>query len=273
MLQKKISFVNKFACIDSFQLKCFGIFFMTIDHVAAYIFAPYLGDHVFRILGRIAAPLFLFVLVNSVHYTRSKVKLAFRLYVAHVLICLTTLLLNSYESDWFGVFDNFSILAMFAYTVWYIYIIECIIYFVRKAKKEKVLMYIVLGIGSTILPIFFLFATSEIYTIVIPNILLVEYSPFFILMGICWYFAKSKKKMATMLAFFSLFSLVGSFILPYLNMWMFADFFAPSQFWMILFIPFLFLYNQKKGRSIKYFFYLYYPIHIYVLLFIGKMLN
>ena len=42
--------------------------------------------YVLRIIGRIAAPLFLFMIVEGLHHTRSKPKYILRLYVAGVII-------------------------------------------------------------------------------------------------------------------------------------------------------------------------------------------
>ena len=46
-------------------------------------------------------------------------------------------------------------------------------------------------------------------------------------------------------------------------------FFTEYQWMMVGALPFLLAYNGKKGKGYKYFFYLFYPIHIYILYFIG----
>ena len=102
--------------IDSFQLKCLGIFFMTLDHIGSYLVAG-IGPNLFRTAGRIAAPLFLYVAVNSAHHTRNKLRYALRLYFAHVLICLITLFLTTCMRDVFGEHEQFSILPAFIYMI------------------------------------------------------------------------------------------------------------------------------------------------------------
>jgi hypothetical protein len=42
---------------------------------------------------------------------------------------------------------------------------------------------------------------------------------------------------------------------------------------MILALPIMMLYNQKKGRNIKGFFYWYYPVHRYVIVIVSAMLG
>lgn len=43
--------------------------------------------------------------------------------------------------------------------------------------------------------------------------------------------------------------------------------------WMMLFsLPFILAYNGKRGKKVKKFFYIYYPLHIYVLWFAGNII-
>lgn len=46
--------------------------------------------------------------------------------------------------------------------------------------------------------------------------------------------------------------------------------FIPNYQWMMVFsLPFIWMYNGKRGKNIKYFFYFFYPIHIWILYIIG----
>lgn len=43
--------------------------------------------------------------------------------------------------------------------------------------------------------------------------------------------------------------------------------------WMMLFaFPFFLLYNDKRGRGLKYLFYIFYPVHITILFFVGNLM-
>ena len=74
--------------LNSFEIKIIALIFMTFDHFGAYqTFTTNLSiNDFFRIVGRIAAPLFLFVVVESLHYTHNKVRFAMRLYIAGVTV-------------------------------------------------------------------------------------------------------------------------------------------------------------------------------------------
>ncbi|GAU79599.1 TraX family protein [Fusibacter sp. 3D3] len=260
--------------INRFQLKLIGLLFMTLDHIAKYTLMLHMENHIFNIIGRIAAPLFLYLITTGAMHTRSKLKFAFRLYLAHVAIGFLTLFLGKVGPS-LGIHDQFSILSTFTYVVLYIYLIDQIITFAKEKDLFHSILYFVLGIGSAILPIMLLlFSQNEVICgIVVPNVLTIPYSPFFVLMGICWYFSKTNLKKAYILLIFSGLSFGGNFIASRASLWLFFDFFNPIQFWMVLFLPFIFLYNGQKGKPMKCFFYIYYPLHVFILMFIGRMLH
>lgn len=256
--------------ISSFQLKCLGVIFMTLDHIGQYIYAT-MDINPLRIIGRIAAPLFLYVMINSISHTRNKLKYAFRLYFAHILICLMTLFLTTIGKNQFGYHEQFSILSTFVYAVVFICIIEKIVSSTRKMRNNFFLFLLAGAIIIIPIGVMLLFSNCEIlYQIFLPNILIVPYSPLFILMGICWYFIKDKAKQVFILILFSCLSLVGTQISARSGTWIFMDFFNNTQFFMILFVPFIYLYNGKKGKSMTYFFYIYYPVHIFIFMLIGQ---
>ena len=185
-----------------------------------------------------------------------------------------TLLLTTVGKNQFGNHIQFSILSTFVYVVILVCIVEKIIKSPKKITINNFLLFL-LATAIIIIPtaILFLFSRFEIlYQIFLPSILTVPYSPIFILMGICWYFTKDKAKQGFVLIFFSCLSFAGAQLIARLNAWIFIDFFNNIQFCMILFLPFIFLYNGKKGKSMKYFFYIYYPVHVYILMLIGQYL-
>lgn len=103
-----------------------------------------------------------------------------------------------------------------------------------------------------------------------PSPLMVEYSIFFVIMGVCLYFAKTKyKKCAVFVVFCALCYLTARF-----NISMFSGFFGiGTQHYMILALPFMLLYNGERGKEHKAFFYVYYPFHYRLLLVASALLN
>jgi hypothetical protein len=119
---------------------------------------------------------------------------------------------------------------------------------------------------------FFGFEASEISKLisaVFPNILMAEYTPLFILLGVLWYYARNRIVQVVIFAVFVLISRYHVFSeVPYLD-----GFSALNQYWMVLATPFILLYNGKKGGSMKYFFYAYYILHPFVLIGLNILLQ
>lgn len=279
--------------LNANQVKWIALVFMTIDHIDAYILTvgASLGQNgALRGLGRIAAPLFLFVLTESVRHTKDKRRLILRLYIAGLLGSLFTLsfaiLANEFVFPgpiYMGVPKN--ILFTYAYTAIYICLLECGIKEVR-TKNLKGIFVIVAGIIATFLPqvayyiydvvgfssikVGFVSLGWEVVAAFFPPTFFIEYSLMFVLMGICIYFAKGKWK-CLVFAAFCVLSYLGTAAVS--DLWPFTDFFWPGQAWMILALPFMFLYNGEKGAAHKSLFYVYYPVHRDLLSFIGVMME
>lgn len=64
--------------IDNFTLKSIAILSMLIDHIGAVLFPEYIG---FRIVGRLAFPIFCFLLVEGFFYTKNVYKYGLRLFI------------------------------------------------------------------------------------------------------------------------------------------------------------------------------------------------
>lgn len=254
---------------------------MTLDHIGAYqtITQNRTINDGLRIIGRIAAPLFLFMVVEGFRHTRNKFQYLLRLYVAGTAIEVV----NRVIAKAMGVFEFGNILPMLFYTALFIF---CIEHIVNNRNNKKIVCLAVCGL---IIPFLFyilniILLENEydtawyIISIFFPSPMHVDYSILFVVMGVAWYFINNRAINCAIFAVLSLTCMIvpasfffGNF--PYVFMPHFFNIFAlfaNTQWCMCLAIPFMLLYNGEKGHSLKYLFYVYYPIHVYVLFFIQQ---
>ena len=253
---------------------------MTIDHIgASSILSDSLTNGTFRSIGRICAPIFLFLVVESLHHTSDKLKYTLRLYLAGATIQL----LNAFTTISFNMSIPGNIFQTFFYVSFYICLIDTMS---EKSKNINSLLFLL-----ALLP--FLFVPVEIFLIqnnpqllfiakaFIPSPFSIEYSFLFVLLGISWYFCKNKYLICAILIGFSVISyfipvnffFTQSLETPIFYPLYFTAFhlFTQSQWLMVFAVPFILLYNGQKGQNMKYFFYLYYPLHQYVLYIIKAL--
>jgi hypothetical protein len=270
--------------LNAFQLKIIALFTMTLDHIGSYqtFTINRTANDILRIIGRIAAPLFLFMVVEGLRHTQSKPKYVFRLYTAGVIIEAV----NRVISKWTGSFDFGNTLPMFFYTALFVLCIETI---VKNRKNTKIVFLSSCGL---VMPFLFYFLNvvllergfSTVWYVIslfFPSPMNVAYSILFVLMGVAWYFINNKAINCMILAGLSAvcFAVPGSWFFSFQSFWLRPVFFnvfslfANTQWCMFLAIPFILLYNGQKGKSMKYFFYIYYPVHVYILFFIQFICN
>jgi hypothetical protein len=283
--------------LNSFQLKIIALVFMTIDHIAHYIFvplqAPNAAVEIFKGAGRIAAPLFLFVVVNSAYYTRSKLKFVLRLYIAGAVMSLLNALFSEVSPA--GFFIKANIFPTLMYTVMYIYLVESIVNslrnkrYIRSACFTGGLLFTYLPIALsqwaeqgilTTFPVLkenlsLVFTIQKIIRAIAPSVFAVDYSVIFVLLGIAWYFVRNRKIQCGILLLISafLFCVTNNlFSIPVGAYSLMMELFLGKQWLMVLVLPFIYIFNKEKGKNAKWLFYLYYPAHQYILLMIALLL-
>ena len=267
------------------QIKWIALIAMTIDHLAAYGFEiPVFDAHsnTLRVIGRIAAPLFFFVLTESIRHTRSKPKLLLRLYLGAVGVGLFVTITNFLFHDSVGRFRQSNILFDYVYVTLYIILIEHIIEGIKK-KQWKRWLPACAGILATSIPHFialFIYefpyakyglSAETVWTLLdlagsfVQSPLAAEYTILFLIMGILMYFAGNKYGKAAVLVVFSMICYFGGQVELLKNYSIIGSVLGHPQYYMILAVPFVLLYNGEKGRGRKYFFYVYYPLHRYLI--------
>lgn len=284
--------------LNAFQIKVIALIFMTLDHLAAYgeelFFVSRFASY-FRLVGRTAAPLFLFLLVQSIYHTRNKKKFLLRLYLAGLFVGLIDTSMNFFFGWVLGYRLPGNIMFTFFYVVLYILLIENLISSIKDKDILSSFTTLFFLIVSFIPTIFYdtiydvvSVGTSTAYhylfqglrSSLIPSFYDVDYGIGYIFLGIVLYFLKTKQKQCFGFLIFCLFCIVGAFVagrisaLDRISFYNFVPiFFRMSQCWMILALPFMALYNGKRGRPCKWFFYWYYPIHRQLIVIISSLFS
>lgn len=265
--------------LNSFQIKIIALIFMVFDHIH-YIFAGVYNIPMwFNILGRLSAPLFIFIVTNGMIYTRNAKKYLLRLWICFVFMNIGNDIINKFfplKSGGIIINNIFSTL----------FVICLIIYCMQKIKENKnnkknIFKYIIIILIPfiTSVIIFLLMASTtpitikifKIFMTFIPSALFVEGGILFILLGVGLYLCKQNKiKIAIFYTIFSFIVLLSGYVpeRPIESMFIWN-----IQYFMIFSLPIMLLYNNKKGKSMKYFFYLFYPAHIYIFTIISYLIS
>lgn len=278
--------------LNAFQLKLIALAAMTIDHLAAFGFEIPLFSAWYtplRIIGRIAAPVFLFLLTQSARQTKSRKRFLLRLYLAGAGIGLFTTAANFFLGEIFGYFTPNNIIFTFFFTVLYIHLAE-IFWKGWKARDPKHVLMAFFLFGISFLPNlvwewFSLPADTDIrYTMLasglrdsfLPANLYgnLDYGLPFVLLGTVLYFAGTQRRQCLVFSGFWLLCFMGwvaGLFFPELHsLPCFATYCNTLQLWMAPALLLLCLYNGRRGKSAKGLFYIYYPLHRYILFILAS---
>lgn len=213
--------------LSNFDLKIIAIITMTIDHIGAIM---YPNIDIFRIIGRVSFPIFAFLLVEGFNHTSNKLKYFLRL----ILFAIITQPIYDYT------FNNHELNILFTFSLSFLLLSS--LEFIKKiiSKYSK-------GIENYLYKTVF-YSLIYILFVLFSIILNVDYQA----LGISLVF---------------IFYLVPNLYLSFLLYLLAVIFLATNtiQFYSLLSFLFIYMYNGEKGKNIKYFFYLYYPLHLLIL--------
>lgn len=245
--------------MSTFTLKIIALITMFLDHIGLYFVG---SPAVLRLLGRVSYPLFLFCMVWGFHYTKNKKIYLLRLYLMSIFM---TVMRYAIETN-FSAGKNFGnqniFLSMFIVGV----LISTIELFRTDRKKGVLLLGVICGVQILyyILPYLIPFTRSlsgDILTGIVPNLVLNEYGLEFIVLGVLMYYLKDRKDLLAVMYILFCIGQFSSEMLAYGN---------ASQWLMIFSLPLMLRYNNQKGPGMKYFFYLFYPAHIFLLFYLAN---
>jgi hypothetical protein len=244
-------------------IKTIGIVFMTLDHVRQMFSAQGAPDWL-GWFGRPVAALFLFLCAEGFFYTHSRKRYALMLLAGFLFMSAMNQILSAVMPlEHIALINN--IFGTLFLAVWYMGMIDRIAGGFRGKNPAKILS----AIGGLLLPPIVSLAAlialqSENRFVIrilffIPNLLLTEGGFVLVFIGAAFYLLRKYRlaQAALILAISVLawYSSKGS---------------ASTDFqWLMAFavIPII-LYNGKRGKAQqggKYFFYIFYPAHIYLL--------
>lgn len=214
---------------------------------------------IFNMLGRLVLPIFLFMCAEGFHYTKDRKKYAQRLFIAGIIMYLGNWALDSIldmEAKADVTLFNGIFMTMFVSVV-AMYGVDCL----RNKKWAK-------GIGILLLPlltfgILMFVTTVEMplflirILVMIPSYFTVESGILGVVLAVGFYiFRENRKYQYLLLAVCALLS----------TGFRFDNLFTTNYQWMMVFsILLLAQYNGQRGKGSKYLFYLFYPIHIWLL--------
>ena len=275
--------------ISNFILKIIALIFMTIDHVGAFLPSSPL-QFTFRVLGKIALPIFIYTTLEGCKKTKDIKKYMLRLGVMSIFMYIAIViaqLVLYFNNGYLLVFQNIFFTLLNLVFIYYLFFVNK-----NKNKRWMVILPILIFIGSYIFFLLRINGISEFISSIFVDGLTTMYAleaPIMFvgaLLGIYIYeeivrkrlnndetlvneFLCSKKAQLSrniiMCLSIALVSLIMySFTYENIPSFTFGNTCIYNTYFIICF-PFILLYNGKRGFNNKIVngaFYLYYPLHI-----------
>lgn len=231
-------------------LKMIAVFSMLVDHTAASVFGrlivqmpawgPVTSENrrsflmlysCLRLIGRMAFPIYCFLLVEGFYHTRNRAKYALRLFVFALISEIPfdmALRQSLFDSSHNNVFFT---LLIGLISMWGIHVVQT-----YEREKEWIILRILF-----ILVIVF-------YGCIVAELLHTDYGAAGVIAILLMYLFYEKRELG--------------FGLMVLSLGFLSD---VSEFGALFMLPFIDAYNGTRGRQMKYFFYWFYPVHLLIL--------
>ena len=229
--------------LNSNHLKLIAIIAMTIDHIADIIYPGMPNNiisNILHIIGRLTAPIMFFFICEGFYYTKNLKKYILRLFVfaiiSHFAYCFA-FGINYIPFSSGNIFNQTSIMWSLAWSVVALYIVNC-----KTNLKEwqKWLLVVLINVITF---------SSDWSCIAVMAILSMYPNR-----------GNLKKQIMSMSLWIFIYAIISYLFV--------SKTYGLITLAVILVYPILSIYNGEKGKLnwMKWFFYLYYPIH---LVFIG----
>lgn len=228
-------------CLSNFDLKVIALVTMTIDHIGV-IFGTIFYD-IMRAVGRISFPIFAFLLTEGFIHTKSFTKYFLRILA---LAFISELIYDYFFFDTLYYPDANNIFFTLALGLITLYLFD-------KSKK------LVAKFCDTRIESKLILSMMYVFIIVIMGTIAGYLNFDYGVLGIL------------IISFFYLFK--DHYLLLVLSIGLATLLFdSPVQLFSLISLIFIYLYDKRLGKKCKWFFYLYYPVHILVLGLISLIL-
>jgi len=216
---------KKYSGLTGNQLKIIALISMTCDHVGLQLFPDVL---LLRIIGRLALPIFAYMIAEGCRYTRSRKKYLLRM-AGLAALCQVVY--------FFAMGSLYQcILVTFSLSL-------CLIYALDDLQREGSMASRLLAIGVFVAVLFLCVGMP----LILPGFE-IDYGFFGVLLPVLIYFGRPVHH----------FLLAGTILLCFT--------YGGTQWWSLLAIPLLGQYNDQRGKyPIGKLFYIYYPLHLVVI--------
>lgn len=242
--------MTKSKTLNSNQLKLIAIIAMTVDHIAWAMFDGYpsaLLPLVMHIIGRLTCPIMCYFIAEGYHYTRNINKYTFRLFAfafvshfAYIFASNDFVDFKSFIPFYYGNFLNQT--SVMWSLAWGLVMLR-----IADSKRIKSIYKVLLVILICIITL-----SSDWSCIAALCIMAVGTNR-----------GDFRKQMSWMIFYVALYSLVYFFAID--------KAYGILQMGVVLSIPVIAMYNGKRGKNpkinkfMKWFFYIFYPVHLFVI--------
>lgn len=247
--------------LTSFDLKLIGIILMVFDHIHQMFYFEGVPLW-FTMLGRLVAPIFLFLSAEGFYYTRNRKKYMLNLligfWICQILFMAVPAILPNSKVELINTIFGTLFLGLCAMCVYdgffgkVKYIGKAVLGLLFLIVTPFVTMFVM---ASQDMPLII----KQIFIFFIPSVLTVEGGPIFILLALMFHIFRNKK--------------IGTYLtLVLVSLFIFISSPQNDQWMMVFSLLPIYLYNGEEGRKEKWLFYIFYPLHIIVLYLLSTLI-
>ena len=259
--------------MTSTALKLLTLVLMFLDHIYSFIGGAPIW---LKWIGRSSAPLFIFAMVWGLYYTRDRRKHLTNMYFWGVGMAVGDILMTVLVPDAHTAPSNNIFVTLFLIG----FVTVMIELLAQKKYKPAGMMLAGLiaaqALGFLLIPsvrdlIPGVPALALVCVAVFPNLLYCEGMFFTVIVGVALYFSRRLPPLA-----FSAIYLALSVLMTLSQPVSFSAeglLYENYQWMMAAALPFMLAYNGKRGRNMKWLFYIFYPAHIYLLCWVGSFFS